>query len=559
MFVLALPLSAGSDLLTIAAFVGGLSAATAMVIVESVALAIMVSNDIVVPLVLQRRETLDHRRASDVGALLLTVRRVAIFVILLFAYLYYRLAGEAQLASIGLLSFAAVAQLAPAFFGGLIWRRATARGAIAGMTVGILVWAYTLLLPSFADAGIVGHSILSQGPWGIALLRPQALFGLDLPPLAHGVVWSLALNVLAYVGFSLGRRAGIDRAAAGRPVRARRPRADRAELPAVALVGDGRGADHDGRPLSRRGAHAHLVRELRRSPAASASSPKSEADFQLLRYAEHLLASAIGAASSRLVLSLLLRKRTVSTKAALKLLDDANAAIHYNREILQTALDHVRQGIAVFDKDLHLVCWNRQFGEILDLPPELDPHRHRARRDPALQRRARRSRPRRGRRARARAARPLRRRAPSRSSSASPSATWSSKCAPTACPTAASSRLHRHHAEREGGGSARARQRIAGAARARAHRGTDPAQHRARPRQGGGRARPTSPRPASSPPRATTSCSRSMPRGSMSPAWSSGRATATMRSSSAISMPRSTRSRRSSARCSTSRGSTPAP
>src|SRR6185369_12093242 len=97
---------------------------------------------------------------------------------------------------------------------------------------------------------------------------------------------------------------------------------------------------------------------------------KAEADFELLRYAEHLLASAIGAASSRLVLSLLLRKRTVSTKAALKLLDDANAAIHYNREILQTALDHVRQGIAVFNKDLNLVCWNRQFGEMLELPPQ---------------------------------------------------------------------------------------------------------------------------------------------------------------------------------------------
>ena len=99
--------------------------------------------------------------------------------------------------------------------------------------------------------------------------------------------------------------------------------------------------------------------------------PQAEADFQLLQYGEYLLASAIGAASSRLVLSLLLRKRTVSTKAALKLLDDANAAIHYNREILQTALDHVRQGIAVFDKDLALVCWNRQFGEIFDLPHAL--------------------------------------------------------------------------------------------------------------------------------------------------------------------------------------------
>src|SRR5204863_7617470 len=99
--------------------------------------------------------------------------------------------------------------------------------------------------------------------------------------------------------------------------------------------------------------------------------PEVEADVQLMRYAEHQLASAIGAASSRLVLSLLLRKRTVSTQAALKLLDDANAAIHYNREILQTALDHVGQGIAVFDKSLHLICWNRRFGEILDLPPDL--------------------------------------------------------------------------------------------------------------------------------------------------------------------------------------------
>src|SRR5204863_3007431 len=130
-----------------------------------------------------------------------TVRRIAIFAILFLAYMYYRMAGDAQLASIGLLSFAAIAQLAPAFFGGLIWRRATARGAMAGMTIGILVWAYTLLLPSFADANIVGASILTEGPWGVALLRPQALLGLDLPPLVHGVVWSLSLNILAYVAF----------------------------------------------------------------------------------------------------------------------------------------------------------------------------------------------------------------------------------------------------------------------------------------------------------------------------------------------------------------------
>src|SRR5262249_34590082 len=174
MFVLALPLAANSELLTIAAFVGGLSAATAMVIVESVALAIMLSNDIVIPLALQRREDL-ITGSGNVGGLLLLIRRMAIFLILFLAYVYYRIAGDAPLASIGLLSFAAVAQLAPAFFGGLIWRGAPARGALAGMTIGILAWAYTLLLPSLADAGIVGGGLVSQGPWDVSWLRPQAL------------------------------------------------------------------------------------------------------------------------------------------------------------------------------------------------------------------------------------------------------------------------------------------------------------------------------------------------------------------------------------------------
>src|SRR5262245_47739678 len=363
MFVLALPLHAGSNVLTIAAFVGGLSAATAMVIVETVALAIMISNDIVIPWVLQRREALLSAR-EDVGSLLLTVRRLAIFAILVFAYLYYRSAGDAQLASIGILAFAAIAQLAPAFFGGLIWRNATARGAIAGMIIGILTWAYTLLLPTFWDS-----AILDAGPWGIEALRPQHLLGLALPPLVHGVLWSLGLNILTYIGFSLGRAPSpIERMQADVFVPTLAPmtpsfRLWRSSVTIEELISTV--ARYPGEDRTRQSFESFAA--ARRISL----KPNAEADFELMRYAEHQLASAIGAASSRLVLSLLLRKRTVSTKAALKLLDDASAAIHYNREILQTALDHVRQGIAVYDKDQRLVCWNRQFGEILDLPPEL--------------------------------------------------------------------------------------------------------------------------------------------------------------------------------------------
>jgi Na+/proline symporter/signal transduction histidine kinase len=367
MYVLALPLHAGSSVMTIAAFVGGLSAATAMVIVESVALSIMISNDIVMPLVLQRREALPSG-SGNVGTLLLIVRRLAIFGILLLAYMYYRSAGDAQLASIGLLSFAAVAQLAPAFFGGLIWRRATAGGAIAGMSVGILVWAYTLLLPTFADIGVVGQRIMVDGPWGIGFLRPQHLFGLGLSPLVQGVLWSLGLNILLYIGVSLRREPSpIERLQASTFV----PSALTPIAPSFRLWRSSVTVEELSSTVARYLGEERTCAALESFAATHRISlaPKDEADFRLVRHSEHILASAIGAASSRLVLSLLLRKRTVSTKAALKLLDDANTAIQYNREILQTALDHVRQGIAVFDKDLQLICWNRQFGEILDLPP----------------------------------------------------------------------------------------------------------------------------------------------------------------------------------------------
>ncbi|TMJ37120.1 MAG: hybrid sensor histidine kinase/response regulator, partial [Alphaproteobacteria bacterium] len=181
-FVLALPVLAGSRTFALIAFLGGLSAATAMVIVEAVALSIMVCNNLVMPIMLRRRmeRAQIHR---DMGSVLITIRRFAIAVILLLAYSYYRMIGStAALAQIGLISFAAVAQFAPAFFGGLVWKRGTARGAMAGVTTGFALWAYTLFLPSFADAGWIDSSLITQGPFGIGLLRPRMLFNLAFDP-----------------------------------------------------------------------------------------------------------------------------------------------------------------------------------------------------------------------------------------------------------------------------------------------------------------------------------------------------------------------------------------
>src|SRR5947209_6939752 len=292
MYVLALPMEADAPLLSVGVFIGGLSAATAMVIVECVALSVMVSNDIVVPLVLKRGPK-SRAGKRDFGDFLLRVRRFAIFAIMVMAYFYYRALGNAQLAAIGLLSFAAIAQLAPAFFGGLFWRRATARGAMAGTLVGIAVWSYTLFLPSFLDGNTAGLLLLQHGPFGIEALRPPALFGADLPPLPPGVLWSLSLNILTYIVLSIARQ----------PSAIERLQADVFVPPTLAPIA----------PTFRRWRTTVTVQDIQSTVAqylgpdrahqsfeAFAAThntrldPGAPADFELLQHAEHLIASSIG-------------------------------------------------------------------------------------------------------------------------------------------------------------------------------------------------------------------------------------------------------------------------
>ncbi len=372
LFVLSLPISRHANLITTVAYIGGLSAATAMVIVESIALAIMVCNGLVIPLLLRRR-LLESGEQDNLSSVLLVIRRVAILLIVLLGYLVYRALGEAQgLAAIGLISFAAVAQLAPAFFGGLFWRKGTAPGAIAGILAGFSIWAYTLLLPWVVMAGWLGRDILEHGPLGITMLRPQALFFLEFEPLTHGVIWSIFANVLALVMVSLLRppepverlqahvfvQDDLPRLAPTPTFRLWRTTITISDLQAT--VARYLGAERAERAFAEFGVSRN-----------TALSPDAEADVQTLRFTEHLLTSAIGAASSRLVLSLLLRRSNVGSQSALRLLDDASEALQYNRDLLQSALDQVRHGLSVFDKDLKLICWNRQFRELLELPPEL--------------------------------------------------------------------------------------------------------------------------------------------------------------------------------------------
>ena len=365
LFVLALPMANDMPMVTLFTFIGGFSAATAMVIVASVAVAIMVSNDIIVPVVLRRRNR--RGQSGDFSGLILIIRRTAIIGILLLGFAYYRAADiNAGLASIGLLSFAAIAQLAPAFFGGLFWRQANARGAIAGLSSGIAIWAYILMVPSLGgpDNSHVAAAILE-----FIIPGTSSFSGPHADPLFNAVVLSLLVNCLFYVVGSLSRRPkSIERIQSAMfiPESQRLTTSGRSWKTKV-TVGDLKQTivRYLGQERTERSFHSH-ERAIGRW-----INDQDPADMGLLRFAEQLLGSAIGSASARLVLSLLFERADDIPGDTARLLDEASEALQYNRDLLQTALGQMNQGITVFDNSNRLTVWNKRFRSLLELPEQV--------------------------------------------------------------------------------------------------------------------------------------------------------------------------------------------
>jgi len=330
-FVLALPISQHRPLLALLVFLGGLSAATGMVIVETVALSTMVCNDVVMPLLLGAGRAAAGS-AGDLSRLLLAIRRGSIVAIVLLGYAYFRFAGEAYaLVSIGLISFAAVAQFAPAMLGGLYWKQATRAGALAGLLSGFAVWTYTLLLPSFARSGWLPGEFIERGPWGLALLKPQALFGLTgMDQITHAMTWSMLANCVALVFTSLlSAPRPEERVQAERFVGAFRHKE---------AVAGGAAADV---PVAQ--IRALLARFLGADRAAGALADHASgrgvapsqlrSDAGLLQFAETQLAGVIGSASARAAVSSAIQRQGFEFDEVMSILDETSQVIAYSREL----------------------------------------------------------------------------------------------------------------------------------------------------------------------------------------------------------------------------------
>jgi Na+/proline symporter/nitrogen-specific signal transduction histidine kinase len=334
-YVLTLPMLARQEGLALLAYIGGVSAATGMVIVETVALSTMVCNDLVMP-VLLRLPALRLNQRADLSGLLLLVRRAAIVLLLLLGYAYFRLVGEdAALVSIGLVSFAAVAQFAPAILGGLFWKTGNRRGALAGLTLGFLVWGYTLPLPSLAGAGWLPRSFVERGPLGVALLRPTQLLGLEgLDEISHALFWSLLLNTGAYAGLSLlTRQSPAERRQALLFVDV-----FRGEHGGGQERGRGSAALADLRAALGRFMGAARAEELLAAYARQRGfdwAGRRSADSGAIQYAEALLAGTIGASSARVVMAALVRESAFEPERVKGLLDDASQVVAYSYELEQ--------------------------------------------------------------------------------------------------------------------------------------------------------------------------------------------------------------------------------
>jgi PAS domain S-box-containing protein len=359
MLVLTLPLDYGAPWLAVLVFLGGLSAATAMVVVASIALSTMIANDIAVPVLWRRR----LEAGASLGRRILWLRRFVIVALALLAFSYYRsTSGSTSLASFGILAFAAVAQFAPGILAALYWGGASRAGVFWGMFAGFIAWGYLLFLPNLVAGGVLPSHAFAP-PEALAWLWPRAVADYSSLGVAGPVALaSLTLNVVIMVGASFLRGVTLQERRAARVFAAlMRPTitAKVGDLEAVA-----------GRIIGQAAARRSLA-EYAALAARPPSKPSDDADRGMLQHVERVLAGSIGASSARIVLTHALKRKGLDVDEVAELLDETSQELRFSRQLLAATMENVTQGISVVDADMNLVAWNHRYLELFDYPSDL--------------------------------------------------------------------------------------------------------------------------------------------------------------------------------------------
>ena len=357
--VLQLPLAANRTDIALLAYLGGFSAATSMVVVASVVLGILITNELLVPLLFRRRRLTETNQNPIKIA---TLRRLSMLLVLLIGFIYYRAVGSGTaLAQLGLMAFALVAQLAPVLILGLLSRRINRSGAIAGLISGALIWAYILLLPELVRAGVFHSDLLQRGPFGIGLLAPQQLFGWQGDSITLGVVLSLSVNCLMILLVSQFSKTGLGEYLQG----SRFLRHSRASGPKPQL----QLTSEECVLLVRRFAgEREAQRLLQRNLKQPATELQRQAPANLIQATERSLAAVLGGASMRLVIDAVSRHHPLPMETVERFVDEASQVFRFNQNLLLSTIDNISQGIAVVDAEQRLIAWNRRYIEMFNYP-----------------------------------------------------------------------------------------------------------------------------------------------------------------------------------------------
>ena len=328
-YVIALPLALESEGLALLTFIGGFSAATGMIIVSTIALSMMLSNNVVVPLILRRLDS-----PGTYSSFPLKTRRLAVFIILLMAYLYYRFVASAfPLVSIGLISFAAMIQFLPAVLGALFWKEVNKESVIWGLTAGFVVWAFTLVVPTVVKVGLLPQELLTQGLFGFSWLRPESIFGISLNPIANGTFWSLFFNLTFFVAGILFKDQSLSE----------QQMADlyvdiykHSSLKEERVPWKGNLVYHDLQRVSTKLLGIAKANEAFDRYTAVNGDPLMDGnivDSRYVTYTERMLSGVVGSASARMVIKSLAKEEEIELNEVVNILKETSETARLNTEL----------------------------------------------------------------------------------------------------------------------------------------------------------------------------------------------------------------------------------
>lgn len=336
MYSLLIPKSMGYNFLTVLVFLGGFSASISMIVISSISLSTMLSNNILIPYSFIGR--FKRKDENNNAKNIVNIRKIGIFTLIILAFLLYKLfALDYNLVSIGLISFAIIAQLAPAFFGALFWRRGSKKGMITGLVAGFLICIYTLLFPYGMGDNPINTQWINNGPFGLEWLKPFALFGLDyLEPIPHALFWSLLANTLLYLTVSVSFAGNyrernyaemyvdIDQYNNNvEDVYVWRGTAYRKDIEKVLVKFLGEERTQRAMNIFNKKYHIDSNQEL--------------ADARLVKFSENLLTGRIGTASAKILISSVVKEEKVTLTEVLKILEESKENIDINKKLIETS------------------------------------------------------------------------------------------------------------------------------------------------------------------------------------------------------------------------------